>query len=305
MALSIDQVQAITNKYWMPTLTNNIYSFSALWTRLYQNGPKRDGGEKIHVPLEYAAVNGGSFTKGDTLTIADVASYTAATFDWSFYFGVANIDVTDQAKNMGNAAVVDLVFAKMNSGQNKLMSDLGTDLFLDGTGNTNKALDGLDLICSATATLGGVAVADMATWVGTTTTTTEALSPSVLRTLRRAALFSEGQPTIIVTTPALFDAIRSFITPNQQLTDSELAKFGFKSVEFEGLTVVTDLKCPSGTLYMIDEKHVDVTSHSTYNFKQTGWIEAQDKTTMVNKIWWFGNMTCSHRRSNAKHTNLS
>ena len=54
MALTYDQITAITKKKFIPKMVDNIFDSNPFLRRLRAKSPMIDGGERIMVPLNYA-----------------------------------------------------------------------------------------------------------------------------------------------------------------------------------------------------------------------------------------------------------
>jgi len=69
MALDYSQIQAVTKRYFLPELADNIFVGTPELKRLKEKGLKLvDGGEKIVAPLEYAEGNFQWYSGAETLS---------------------------------------------------------------------------------------------------------------------------------------------------------------------------------------------------------------------------------------------
>lgn len=81
MALTLNQINAITQKKFLPKLYDNIFDSNVLLSEMKKgNGYRKlDGGEKIVVPLEYAQLTAvGSYEGSDVLSTTDNETFTGA-----------------------------------------------------------------------------------------------------------------------------------------------------------------------------------------------------------------------------------
>lgn len=79
MALSIDQLNAITTKWIMPKLHDNIFDSNPYTARMIRSGSyqARNGGVTIDVPLNYAtATSSGWYSGTETLNTTDNENIT-------------------------------------------------------------------------------------------------------------------------------------------------------------------------------------------------------------------------------------
>lgn len=72
MALTYDQLTAITEKLFIPKLVDNIFNTNALLKKLKAKEKPQSGGDKVIVPLEYAQVTAADWYQGaETLDTTD------------------------------------------------------------------------------------------------------------------------------------------------------------------------------------------------------------------------------------------
>ena len=80
MALTIGQLSAITRKYHMPKLFDNIFASNALLARIKKSGQYQSvaGGTAMEIPLAFVANSAGGWFDGlDTLDTSDNDAFTA------------------------------------------------------------------------------------------------------------------------------------------------------------------------------------------------------------------------------------
>ena len=81
MALTYNQISAITRQKFIPKLRDNIYEANPLLMRLQKSKSVLDGGTSILAPLEYATISSSGWFQGaDTLNTADNETVTAAKY---------------------------------------------------------------------------------------------------------------------------------------------------------------------------------------------------------------------------------
>ena len=51
MALTLDEIQSITQDFWFPNAVDNFYNANVLMQRLLKGGRTASGGEKIRQPI--------------------------------------------------------------------------------------------------------------------------------------------------------------------------------------------------------------------------------------------------------------
>jgi hypothetical protein len=324
MALPFDELEAITNDYFMADggKAIDIYfdtSFLLNYLLKQQKGlwERPDGGMKIRVPLEYDGQEAGFYSKGDTISSDDRESLNAAYFEWKHAYGNATVYRIDSLKNAGRYAEVQLVAQRVAGAQKSLTKLLASSIY-DTAGAGSDRLTGLLACCNETATTayGQIAEDDLVSndgtkpWEGKVTTTTESIALSVMRDMATAAKLrdgSNGKPNMIVMPEALWNVVADILQAQQRFVDSsETANAGFTGLKFEGKNLFPDDYCPSGYAFALNSAHIGFAVHKSGNFMRSKWKvipDSPEDRTM--KIYFDGNMIVNNRKAHIAHSNLS
>jgi len=324
MALPFDELEAITNDYFMADggKAIDIYfntSFLLNYLLKQQKGlwERPDGGMKIRVPLEYDGQEAGFYSKGDTISSDDRESLNAAYFDWKHAYSNATVYRIDSLKNAGRYAEVQLVTQRLGGAQKSLTKLLASSIY-DTAGAGSTRLTGLLACCNETATTayGNIAEDDLVAadgtkpWEGKLDSTTEGISLSVLRDMATAAKLrdgAKGKPDLVVMPEALWNVIADILQAQQRFVDSKsTADAGFTGLKFEGKDLFPDDYCPSGYAFALNSNHIGFAVHKQGNFMRSKWKvipdSPEDKTM---KIYWDGNLIVNNRKAHQGHSNLS
>ena len=82
MALTYDQITAITEKKFIPKLVDNIFNSNVLLKKLKAKEKPQSGGDKVLVPLAYAQTSASGWYQGsETLDTTDNEQITSAEFN--------------------------------------------------------------------------------------------------------------------------------------------------------------------------------------------------------------------------------
>ena len=276
------------------------------------------GGERIRVPLMYDGAEGGFYNRTSTLSSDDRANINAAYFLWKHAYGNATIYRTDELKNAGEYAEVQMVTQKIEAAQATATKHLATQ-FYSSSSDTADQLTGLLALCfGGTSTqYGGITPTDLVAadastpWASVNTTTTEGIGLSVIRTLASSAKVNDGakgKPDIGVTTETLFNIISGILQTQQRFTqDTDTVKAGFTHVVFEGKIIAADDYGISGYLVLLNSNYIGFAIHKDGFFARTPWGDLVVTGTVAKsmKIFWDGNLICSRRKAHAGHSNLS
>lgn len=302
MPLNYDTLNAITKKYYIPVLVDNIFKSNVLLFKLAQKGLKLDGGTKIVQPIVYAEnANCGSYSGADTLLTTETEEATAFEFDWKQYYANAVITGKDEAINMGSEVqVMNFVASKMKIAEMTLKNKMATGLFSDGTGNGGKDITGLQLAVADNPTIGTYGGVDRATYAWARNqydSATTVLTLAALQEMYGKCTEGNDQPDLIVTTQTIWNYIWRLVQPQQRYDeDKELTAVGFRNFKFNTAAVVVDSHVAANHIYFLNTKYVDLISHQARFFHLDPWIKPTNQDLSVAKILWMGNAAVSNPR---------
>jgi len=182
----------------------------------------------------------------------------------------------DSFANTGEGAVIDLDLFKYAKAGSQAMQKLGTAIFADGSANRP---NGLGLIVDDTGTIGGQSRSTYSQLNATDTSSGGTLTLAKLATLYSAVTTSSidySQPTIGVTTKAVFDLYEQLLQPTVRATydnigfdklgtraltvkrgegqGSAAAASGFDALSYRGVPIVRDDFGTSGYIYLLNER---------------------------------------------------
>lgn len=318
MALTTDEISALTEKLWVPIIADNTFNSNPLMARLWQRGPKEAGGTAIRAPLMFARVGSAGAIRGfDTMVIDADDQFTAADWDWKEYYAAIVLSRREMLQNTGEPEQLSHLSAKAQASEMTLRDLLGTGLYSDGTANT-KLIDGLDAVTGLTNTYpnsgGGSIGIDRAaeTWwaagfrgTGGTAVGVQLGVANALTFLQKASgrvTQQPNSPTMFVTTQANFDQIFNSYGPLQRFEDDHLASLGFETILFRRVPIVVDSHTTVtgvgglGALYVLNENFLQLYTHREENFRFDPFREPINQKVMVGKIYWTGNLICTNPR---------
>ena len=315
---TLSDVAASAVDTYLPGLIDLFFTSNSLWVRLASKERViLDGGDFVRQPILYDQLNGGSYSGLDTFDITRRATKTVLQFDWSQYYTNLTVDGRTLIKTSGaGSRVLELVEAEMETARLTLSNLLGTDLYLDGTGNASKNLLGLiAAVDSGTnvATYGGIGRNDgsvQATAVqGNLNTTGGALSLALVNTAMGAATIQPQRPDLIVAPQAMWDRLWERVQPSQREPSGpgfdDLARAGFTAINFNGAAVVVDSKPASGNLWLLNTDTFKLIIHRDRDFVFTGFQKPSNQDALVGQILFAGQLVCQSPRLNTRMTGLT
>lgn len=306
MALTVDQLNAITDKHFIKKLHDNIFDSNPLLQKIMKMGSYKSvsGGTQIYVPLNYATTTASGWYSGaDTLSTTDNDNISAAVYDWKSLFAGVTITEEDEMKNSGDAEQLNLLKSKMQIAEKTLKDSLGTGLYSDGT--TAKSIVGLRDIVATDQTVGGISQSSNSWWQGQVNSTTTTLSISAMNTLYTQASVDNEVPNFIVATRTLYNSYYALLQPQQRFMDEETAKGGFQNLMFNGAPVVVDSHVPSSHMFFLNLNHLHLFYHPKRDMAFEPFQKPINQQVKVSRILWMGALGSSNNRLHAKFSALT
>ena len=321
--LSLQEVNAITNKHIVPLATDVVYLQSPTFVRLHTKRAERfDGGTLIQRPLMYAELNGGAVGRGGTFNIDVVPTDTAITITPKVYYVGITLVGYDDLINRGPDAVFSQAESKFRNASAKMAKLLATDMYLNGqvvsgvdrTLNLNGFAEWYDDGNTYT-TVGGLNRADLQT-IGTVggmnayvdTTFAAFTLPKVNLAYARSWFGADHVDLISVTVPG-WTNFWNATQPLQRYMDtkSDVGEIGFQSFRFNGAEVVVDQYMPAQTAYGMNTNYIEwyMSTNPRFQFGFTGFKENQQTLDVAGQFLYGGNIMVPNPRTGFKLTGTS
>jgi hypothetical protein len=295
MALTYDQITAITEKKFIPKLVDNIFNSNVLLKKLKAKEKLQSGGDKVLVPLAYAQTSASGWYQGsETLDTTDNEQITSAEFEWKQLY--ANISITrrDELRNSGDAAIINFVKSKVQIAEKTIRDKLSTAIYNVGT--DAKQIQGLRLLLSASNTYGGIDQSTYTWWQAQVDSTTTTLTLSAMQSMYGDCGEGTEYPDLIIGDQDMFDRYHALLTPQQRFADEDTAKGGFKSLMFNGAPVVVDASAPSGDMMFLNMEYLDLYPHKDENFRMEAFTKPINQNIKSSKVFWMGVLAASNAR---------
>ncbi len=253
----------------------------------------KSGGDYISSPIEYA-VNSTvqSYSDTDTISTTRVDVFDRYEYDWKEYAGSVVMSELETDRNSGEGKLFDLLPAKLESLRKSLRREMNTDMYLDGTGNSSKALTGLAALVSSTpttGTTGGINRANFSFWrnqqaSGAMTASAFDNLRAVMRSLYNQASNGVGDqhPTFGVTDRTTFEGYESLLVANERFTDGAktgVADGGFRNekLKFKGMMLSYDVACTAGLMYLLNPEFLKLV------YKTGSWMKGRPSVSPANQ----------------------
>jgi hypothetical protein len=301
MALTYDQVTAITQKKFIPKMRDNIFDSNPLLQRAKKKGwhEKLDGGERIVVPLIYAQTSAAGWYSGSqTLDTSDNQNISAAEYTWKQLYANITIRRDEELKNSGDSQILSLVKNKVKIAEKTLADTLGTGLY--SAGSDALSIVGLRDIVATDQTVGGIDQSANSWWQGKVDSSTTVLTMSALQTIHTQCTVDNDSPTVGVTTRTIYDLYYNLLQPQQRFAEAETAKGGFQSLMFNGIPVIADSHCPSSHFFFLNEDYLHLWAHKDEDMRMEEFQKPINQNVKLAKIYFMGALGSSNNRLHGK-----
>lgn len=302
---NFDTLLSTTLNNYRPTLEDNVFTGRPLVNKLAAKDrvQMKGGGAKIIVPLLTGSnTTAGSYSGYDTLSITAQTGITAAEYAWKQYAVSVAINGLEEAQNDGEAAIIDLLQAKIEQAEETVKEQWDAMFFLDGTGNAGKDWMGLAGIVSTTSVLGNIDPAVDLYWKGTVKTVATVRSDDDWANNYNTASKGNDHPDFGITTQALYEHYESSLAPGLRFSSNDEADGRFHNLLFKGVPLFFDSYCQAGVTYFLNTRYLALVGHSKNWFRATPFKVAPDKDARYSQIICYGNMVVSNRSRQAKVT---
>ena len=298
---NFDEILSTTLKNYIPKLTDNIFSARPLFYALTNGQTIRriSGGANIVVPIIYGTNStAGSYSGTDTIDITAQTGISAAEYSWGQYAATVTISGIEEAKNNGEAQIIDLLEGKIFQTQESVIENMNTMFWADGLGNGGKDWNGLHLIVAKpNTTLGDInpATAGNSFWSSTEVNQAGALTTAGMASIYNTISVGNDQPTIIITTQALYEKYEALLESQIRYTDTDVADGGFQNLLFKGAPVTFDNAATAGQMMFLNTKYLQLVAHSDVWFKPTPFVRPTNQDAVFSQLLCYGQLTCSNR----------
>jgi hypothetical protein len=305
---NFDALLSTTLANYRAQLTDNVFTARPLTYFLMDKGRIRmvDGGTKIVEPLIYGQ-NGtvASYSGYDTISLTAQEGMSAAEYDWKQYAASIAISGIEEAKNNGEAAIINLLEAKIMQAEESMREGFNQMFFGDGTGNSGKNWNGLANLVESGNTVGGINSATGQNndfWRSYEENTAGALTLAQMATAYNSVSVGNDHPDMILTTQTLFEKYEALLQPQLRYTDTKTADAGFQNLLFKAAPVAYDVHCTAGVVYFLNSKYLTLVGHSGKWFQQTDFVRPENLDARYALIMCYGNLTVRNRAKQGKLT---
>lgn len=313
------ELNAITTEYFQKALKQVVYEKCAyLKIMNSKHKIKIKGGTQLSWRVRVKKLGtAGSVDPRASVGWESAETRKAVNLNWKFYWGSTFATWDEILMNKGSKAqLVDLVADKTTELTEDLDDQLATALFATSASDSDKDIVPLNEAIgeSTYAGLDPTTLDDSTRWKSQvdSTATEVYLWPDdnkdgkSLSEMITSARFGTDGPTIILVEEDIFNTIEGYFDARQRISDEGILKIGFDNIKFKNIPIVAEKEMPSGYIFGIDEKAVNLMVHPDYDRRDTDWKPHEDYPNALYKgISWAGNVQAKYRHTCFKFSNLS
>jgi hypothetical protein len=295
------RLTSITRGLVLPRIIDQIGDDHPLFDKLINKAKLETKGTQIEQAVKYAHnTQGGSYAGLDPLDTNLEITRTKAIFQWKQMYQPIVISNIELAKNGGSdAEVADLMEVEMEEAKESLTDKFCTRLFLDGTGNDSKDIDGLVALVDDGTNVdeyGGITRTTYTWWKANYTATVGSLYLSDIATMFDSCSNGQDQPSLIVTTKTVLSIYEALLQSQIRFESGAKLDGGMKGASFRGCPMIADEYCTSGYMYFLnmDKIKTKVLAHPQFPTDKRGFAvsdmrEPTNQDGQVGFIFWYGN----------------
>ena len=296
-------------------MTNN----NALLRKLKARGNVRpfSGGNVILEEIFYNdpnTNNANSYSGYELINISPDSPISAAQFDIKQYADSVSMSGLEMLQNNSREQIIDLLDGRMQVSEARLLNRIGSDIYLDGTGNGGKNITGLGAAVpdSPTNTYGGISRTTWAFWKsksysGVTDGGAAVSAANIIQYMTALGLQlvrGNDKPDLWVADNNYYGFYVNALQAIQRVTSDGGgdAGAGFASLKFYGGGMAADVVLDGGIggaatanhMWALNTKYIYFRPHSERNFVPIGGErQAVNQDAIVKLYGWAGNLTCS------------
>ncbi len=310
---NFDQISAITNDYFMPTLPDLVFDANPVLNELHKNGRIASSGDAIAQPLMYQFSQDGAYFDYQKGSTAAEDQVTQANWPWKLYRQRVVMSVPEINRNKSPEGVFNLLKTKMKGAATAIREAMANDMYTEANGDAVAGLNSLPNILgdgafpASPTTSGGIdkATASNAFFQGAAD---DIVANTLGSTDEMNILWSSLQdgnihPNMIISHPTpqrvhFEEASKGAQSLKRYVNTTGIAT-GYDEYSYMGQRWVLDNHLNaagttgSADLFMLNTEFISMVSHRDENFRWSGFQTPDDQNVRIGWIYWMGNLTSS------------
>lgn len=311
----LNTANAITQKYILPVLGDQVLVPSpALWA-MTRNGKKFSGGELVYALLNQEEMTGGAYWGTQLLDTTVVDSIVPADQVWKFYRQSISIPLTDVILNRGGAGALDLIRSKYQVATGSFMMKLSRALWHTAPQNTSLDVDDLDAwVGQTTNVIAGIdrSLATNSWWLPAANVSAgnAALTANIAEVAYQSVVYGYDEPDLLIMDNTRFANFKNTFTSLIRFVDMEqdetALQAGFRyHFMYNNAIVMADRFTPANTAYLLNTKYIFPVFHELDYFNVEPFIKPTNQRVIVSTMYLTWQVVNLSPRMSLKLINLS
>lgn len=314
-------VTAISRRFILPEVTDNIYNSNPVFFRLNAAAKKLvRGGTQIEAPLMYSRfASGGPYSGFDLLNVIPSDTVKNGAWDWKQQYVNVTVDGLTLIKTDSPEAIANFIELYFAQAEMEMAENLATGLWSDGVTNT-KDIDGFKgAIDDGTVlgTYGGLSRTTNTWWKSQRDASTSTMTLAALNSMFGSCGNGGRHTTLIASRQGQYNRFWALNVVNQQFntvpggTDEVLAQAGFTNQLFNGVPWVVDSHVFDGpntsnsAIVFLNEDYIYWAVSPRADFYLENFQTPVNQDAMVAKMLWAGNLVVTNVARQGVMTNIS
>lgn len=308
---TFDQLLATTLDEHGRDAFDNIFDGIPVVKHLMKNNRIKWGGAgaTYRIPVKYAKSSASGWTSGYKKVKTTPQNFIGeAVYEDKKLYATVTYSDDEVQKNRGTMQLLDLVEEKIQQAKDTIMDDVATALFASSIGTD--AMNSLVTTVDSTGTVGGIAQSSYSWWAAYENASVGSFAAGGLsamdlawNTVSKGKV--SGQPTIIVTSQTIFQYLQSAMRAHGMDVFVERKDLGVPEIEYNGVPVIWDAKCPSGTMFMLNARSLGLAVDGENNLKSSEFVKPADQLAKTGQIYSRMQLLCGERRAQAKLSGIT
>jgi hypothetical protein len=317
---AISDIIATTIQSRTGELADNVTNNNAALRRLKSKGNVKpfSGGDVILQELVYndpAQNVTQSYSGFETIAVTPNSPISAAQYGIRQYASSVTISGLEALQNSSKEKIIDLLDGRMMVAEAQLSNRIGSDIYLDGTGNAGKNITGLAAAVPDNSAVGVYGGIDRATWLfwrsktyagvangGTAISATNI--QQYMNALAVQLIRGNDKPDLIISDSNYYLLYLTSMQTIQRVMSegNDMAGAGFASLKYFGAGMASDVVLDGGIgnaatanhMWFLNTNYLFFRPHADRNFVPIGGErQAVNQDAIVKLIGWAGNLCVS------------
>lgn len=311
-------VNAISQKYIVPVLGDNVFKPSPVFWGLTKEGKKFGAGELVFPEINQEELPGGAYYGDQLLDTSVVDSIQPADQQWRPYRQPIVIPITDIILNRGGAGNLDIIKAKYQVASASFLQKLSRALWHTAPQNTSNDIDDINSwLGQTTNTIAGIdrSSAANAFWqpAANVSNGSGALTPGNAESAYQTVVYGYDEPDLMVIAQNRYAGFKSQYVGAGNATlirtleqDEEAVQVGFRNhFLFNNAVVVPDLFATSNAAYFINSKYMFPVFHEADYFNVDPFIKPTNQRVLVSTMYLTWQLSNISPRMGVEITNIT